>query len=47
VVLERLQDREVPVPIDPTADRGTGEAQPEELTTLAPDAPGGAKRQGA
>ena len=44
VILERLQDREVPVPIDPTADRGTNEAQPEELTTLAPDAPGGAKR---
>ncbi len=47
VILERLQDREVPVPIDPTADRGTGEAEPKELTTLAPDSPGGAKREGA
>jgi predicted PurR-regulated permease PerM len=47
VILERLQDREVPVPIDPTADKGTDAAEPEELTTLAPDAPGGAKPQGA
>jgi predicted PurR-regulated permease PerM len=45
VILERLQDREVPVPIDPTADRGIAESEPNELTTLAPDAPGGAKRQ--
>ena len=47
VILERLQDREVPVPIDPTADRGTEDAAPDELATLAPDAPGAAKRQGA
>ncbi|MEA2547855.1 MAG: hypothetical protein QOE42_453, partial [Chloroflexota bacterium] len=47
VILERLQDREVPVPIDPTADRGTEDAEPDELATLAPDAPGAAKRQGA
>jgi predicted PurR-regulated permease PerM len=47
VILERLQDREVPVPIDPTADRGTDAAEPDELTTLAPDSPGGAKRPGA
>jgi len=47
VILERLQDREVPVPIDPTADRGTDASEPNDLTTLAPDAPGGAKRQGS
>jgi len=47
VILERLQDREVPVPIDPTADRGTDESESNELTTLAPDAPGGAKQPGA
>jgi predicted PurR-regulated permease PerM len=47
VILERLQDREIPVPIDPTADRGTEDPEPDELATLAPDAPGAAKRQGA
>lgn len=47
VVLERLQDREVPVPIDPTADRGTEDSEPDELATLAPDSPGGAKREEA
>jgi predicted PurR-regulated permease PerM len=43
VILERLQDREIPVPIDPAADRGTDAAQPTDVTRLAPDAPGAAK----
>jgi predicted PurR-regulated permease PerM len=46
VILERLQDREIPVPIDPTADRGTDEKEPEALT-LAPDAPGAVKDAGS
>ena len=44
VILERLQDREVPVPIDPTADRSTDDAEPDVLKALAPDSRGGVKK---
>jgi len=46
VILERLQDREVPVPIDPTADRSTDEVEPDALKALAPDSPGAVKKPG-
>jgi len=44
VVLDRLQDRDIPVPIDPTGDRGTGDAEPDGLKSLAPDSPGGVEK---
>jgi len=46
VVLERLQDRKEPVPIDPAA---TKETEPTEEASLktAPDAPGAARRRRA
>ncbi len=47
VILERLQDREVPVPIDPTAEKTPTEAERDELGAVAPDSPGAVKRQGA
>jgi predicted PurR-regulated permease PerM len=46
VILERLQDREVPVPIDPTADRNADEPDSDALKSLAPDSPGGVKKAG-
>ena len=39
VVLERLQDRETPVPIDPAADRTPDEDKKAELETIAPALP--------
>jgi predicted PurR-regulated permease PerM len=44
VVLERLQDRVVPVPVDPAAIRETEPPEREALKT-APDAPGAARRR--
>jgi colicin import membrane protein len=42
VVLERLQDRDVPVPIDPAA--LPDESEREELKATAPDSPGKPRR---
>jgi predicted PurR-regulated permease PerM len=46
VVLERLQDRDKPVPIDPAAIKET-DADEEDSLTTAPDAPGAARRRSA
>jgi predicted PurR-regulated permease PerM len=45
VVLEGLQDRENPVPIDQTADRAPDEAAREELGSVAPDSPAPSRRR--
>jgi predicted PurR-regulated permease PerM len=39
VILERLQDRETPVPIDPAADRTPDDATRAELEAIAPGSP--------
>ncbi|HEY8237972.1 MAG TPA: AI-2E family transporter, partial [Candidatus Limnocylindrales bacterium] len=44
VILERLQDREVPVPIDPAADRTPDEAARDELESIAPGSPAPKRR---
>jgi len=46
VVLGRLQDREVPVPIDPAAERTPDEEEREDLED-PPDAPGAARKRAA
>ena len=45
VVLERLQDRENPVPIDPAAIETPDEATREELESVAPDSPAPQRRR--
>jgi predicted PurR-regulated permease PerM len=47
VILERLQVRVVPVPIDPSAERTPSESDRTDLRSIAPDAPGGARTGGA
>lgn len=45
VVLERLQDRDTPIPIDPTADRAPDEAARAEMEESSPSAPNTRKRR--
>jgi predicted PurR-regulated permease PerM len=45
VVLERLQDREIPVPIDPAAVETPDEAVKKELESVAPDSPAPSRRR--
>ena len=42
VILERLQDRDTPVPIDPTADRAPDEAVRDEMEVSGPSSPSSA-----
>ena len=45
VVLDRLQDRETPVPIDPASEKLPEEAVRRELEAVAPDSPAAPKRR--
>jgi predicted PurR-regulated permease PerM len=47
VVLERLQDREIPVPVDPAALETPDEGARKELERTAPSSPGKARRRAA
>jgi predicted PurR-regulated permease PerM len=47
VILERLQVREVPVPVDPSSEQTPTEADRADLRSISPDAPGGARAGGA
>jgi hypothetical protein len=45
VILDRLQDRETPVPIDPNAERVPEEEVRRELERTAPDSPAPKRRR--
>jgi predicted PurR-regulated permease PerM len=47
VVLDRLQDRETPVPIDPTSSETPREATTEQQEAVSPDSPAPARRRRA
>jgi predicted PurR-regulated permease PerM len=47
VVLERLQDRDIPVPIDPAAERSPDQEAKADLQSVSPDAPGPRRRRRA
>ena len=47
VILDRLQDRETPVQVDPSADKVPEEAVRQELESVAPDLPAPKRRRRA